>query len=188
MSAQPAACEIVWASCSRRCQRSWVRTALLAILCKAASTLLTEAAVVMMKPDGAVSALLGGIDYQASVFNRAVQAQRQPGSTFKPIVYADAIQNGRPPSYILDDSPLSYTQRPFVRDLQTKIGHADLAKTDKQFKSQRALMPGGTCQHAVSALPRLSLRSGTLRLCGLCRRAACDPGRQCARLRRPGRG
>jgi penicillin-binding protein 1A len=38
-----------------------------------------------------------------------VQALRQPGSTFKPIVYADAIQNGRPPSYILDDAPLSYT-------------------------------------------------------------------------------
>src|SRR5262249_6730954 len=42
-----------------------------------------------------------------SKFNRAVQAIRQPGSTFKPFVYADAIQNGRPLSYILEDTALS---------------------------------------------------------------------------------
>ena len=52
---------------------------------------------------------IGGRDFDDTKFNRAVQALRQPGSTFKPIVYADAIQNGRPLSYILDDSPLSYT-------------------------------------------------------------------------------
>ncbi|AHG90128.1 penicillin-binding protein, 1A family [Gemmatirosa kalamazoonensis] len=56
---------------------------------------------------GAVRALVGGRDFDDSKFNRAVQAQRQPGSTFKPIVYATAVQNGRPPSYIVDDSPVS---------------------------------------------------------------------------------
>ena len=56
---------------------------------------------------GAVRAMVGGRDFYDSKFNRAVQALRQPGSTFKPIVYAAAIQNGRPPSYILDDSPLN---------------------------------------------------------------------------------
>src|SRR5581483_6434702 len=50
-----------------------------------------EAAVVIMKPDGAVSALLGGVDYQNSVFNRATQARRQPGSAFKPFVYLAAL-------------------------------------------------------------------------------------------------
>jgi penicillin-binding protein 1A len=56
-----------------------------------------EAAVVILKPDGAVSALLGGIDYQNSVFNRATQARRQPGSAFKPFVYLAALESGISP-------------------------------------------------------------------------------------------
>jgi len=69
-----------------------------------------QGAFVAMDPrDGAIRALIGGRNFDDSKFNRAVQALRQPGSTFKPIVYSDAIQNGRPPSYIVDDSPLSYT-------------------------------------------------------------------------------
>jgi penicillin-binding protein 1A len=55
---------------------------------------------------GAVRAMVGGRDFDDSKFNRSVQAQRQPGSTFKPIVYSAAIQNGRPASYIVNDSPL----------------------------------------------------------------------------------
>ncbi|MHB1072997.1 MAG: penicillin-binding protein 1A [Gemmatimonadaceae bacterium] len=55
---------------------------------------------------GAVRALVGGRDFDDSKFNRATQALRQPGSTFKPVVYADAVQNGRSPAYLLDDSPL----------------------------------------------------------------------------------
>jgi penicillin-binding protein 1A len=51
--------------------------------------------------------MVGGRDFDDSKFNRAVQAVRQPGSTFKPVVYAAAVQNGRPPTYILDDSPLT---------------------------------------------------------------------------------
>jgi len=67
-----------------------------------------QGAFIAMDPrTGAVRALVGGRDFDDSKFNRAVQAVRQPGSTFKPIVYADAIQNGRPLSYILDDSPLT---------------------------------------------------------------------------------
>ncbi|HEY2853696.1 MAG TPA: PBP1A family penicillin-binding protein [Gemmatimonadaceae bacterium] len=76
----------------------------------AANSPYLQGAFVAMDPrDGSVRALIGGRNFDDSKFNRAVQALRQPGSTFKPIVYADAIQNGRPPSYILDDSPLSYT-------------------------------------------------------------------------------
>ncbi|HJQ20832.1 MAG TPA: PBP1A family penicillin-binding protein [Gemmatimonadaceae bacterium] len=67
-----------------------------------------QGAFVAMDPrTGAVRALVGGRDFDDSKFNRAVQALRQPGSTFKPVVYAAAIQNGRPPTYILDDSPLT---------------------------------------------------------------------------------
>jgi penicillin-binding protein 1A len=56
---------------------------------------------------GAVRALVGGRDFDDSKFNRATQALRQPGSTFKPIVYADAIRNGISPAYILHDEPLA---------------------------------------------------------------------------------
>jgi penicillin-binding protein 1A len=67
-----------------------------------------QGAFIAMDPrTGAVRAFIGGRDFDDSKFDRAVQAVRQPGSTFKPIVYADAVQNGRPLSYILDDSPLT---------------------------------------------------------------------------------
>jgi penicillin-binding protein 1A len=59
---------------------------------------------------GAVRALVGGRDYDDSKFNRATQAMRQPGSTFKPIVYAAAIQAGRSPATLVDDGPISVPQ------------------------------------------------------------------------------
>jgi penicillin-binding protein 1A len=77
----------------------------------AANSPYLQGAFIAMDPrTGAVRALVGGRDFDDSKFNRATQALRQPGSTFKPIVYADAVQNGRPPSYIVDDSPLSVPQ------------------------------------------------------------------------------
>jgi penicillin-binding protein 1A len=67
-----------------------------------------QGAFIAMDPrSGAVRAMVGGRDFDDSKFNRATQALRQPGSTFKPVVYAAAVQNGRPPTYILDDSPLT---------------------------------------------------------------------------------
>ena len=69
----------------------------------ASKTRTSEAAVVMMKPDGAVSALIGGVDYQSSVFNRATQAHRQPGSAFKPFVYLAALEAGISPWDTRDD-------------------------------------------------------------------------------------
>src|SRR6185437_618977 len=77
----------------------------------AANSPYLQGAFVAMDPrTGAVRAMVGGRDFDDSQFNRATQALRQPGSTFKPIVYADAIQNGRPPSYMVDDSPLEVPQ------------------------------------------------------------------------------
>src|SRR4051812_18765363 len=77
----------------------------------AANSPYLQGAFIAMDPrTGAVRALVGGRDFDDSKFNRATQALRQPGSTFKPIVYADAIQNGRPPSYLVDDAPVSVPQ------------------------------------------------------------------------------
>jgi len=67
----------------------------------------SEAAVVMMHPDGAVAALIGGTDYSASVFNRATQARRQPGSAFKPFVYLAALEQGISPWDVRDDVPVN---------------------------------------------------------------------------------
>ncbi len=61
---------------------------------------------------GAVRAMVGGRDFDDSKFNRAVQALRQPGSAFKPIVFAAGIQNGRSPAYVLSDDAISLEQRP----------------------------------------------------------------------------
>ncbi|HEY2069804.1 MAG TPA: PBP1A family penicillin-binding protein [Rhizomicrobium sp.] len=66
----------------------------------------SEAAVVIMKTDGAVSALIGGRDYDESTFNRATQAHRQPGSAFKPFVYLAALENGISPWDVRDDGPV----------------------------------------------------------------------------------
>jgi penicillin-binding protein 1A len=66
----------------------------------------SEAAVVMEHPDGAVAAMIGGIDYTASVFDRATQARRQPGSAFKPFVYLAALEQGISPWDTRDDVPV----------------------------------------------------------------------------------
>jgi penicillin-binding protein 1A len=56
-----------------------------------------------------VKAMVGGVDYQSSQFNRAVQSQRQPGSAFKPFVYYAAFASGRyTPDSAVDDSPVSF--------------------------------------------------------------------------------
>ncbi|MDE3052526.1 MAG: PBP1A family penicillin-binding protein, partial [Gemmatimonadota bacterium] len=70
-----------------------------------------QGAFVAMDPrTGAVLAMVGGRDFDDSKFNRATQALRQPGSTFKPILYSTAIQAGYSPSYLLDDEPLAVPQ------------------------------------------------------------------------------
>lgn len=70
-----------------------------------------QGALVSLDPrTGAVRALVGGRDFDDSKFNRATQALRQPGSTFKPFVYAAAIQQGRPPTYMIEDAPLALPQ------------------------------------------------------------------------------
>jgi penicillin-binding protein 1A len=63
----------------------------------------SEGAMVVMKPDGAVAAMIGGVDYQDSVFNRVTQAHRQPGSAFKPFVYLAALESGLSPWETRDD-------------------------------------------------------------------------------------
>src|SRR5205807_4513464 len=64
------------------------------------------ALVAMVPQTGRVLAMVGGFSYEQSQFNRASQALRQPGSSFKPLVYAAALDNGYTPSTVVLDAPL----------------------------------------------------------------------------------
>jgi len=66
-----------------------------------------QAALVAMRPDGRVVAMVGGRSYKASPFNRATQARRQPGSAFKLFVYLAALRAGWTPDSIIDDRPIT---------------------------------------------------------------------------------
>jgi penicillin-binding protein 1A len=66
----------------------------------------SQAAVVIADLSGAVHAMVGGRNYDESQFNRAVDAMRQPGSSFKPYVYATALANGFTPDSVVVDSPV----------------------------------------------------------------------------------
>jgi penicillin-binding protein 1A len=65
-----------------------------------------QGAMTAIDTDGAVRAMVGGRDYGDSQFNRATNALRQPGSSFKPFVYATAMMNGFSPSSVVPDSPI----------------------------------------------------------------------------------
>ncbi len=67
----------------------------------------TQGAIVVMEKDGAVRAMVGGVQHQKSQFNRAVSALRQPGSAFKPFVYLTALQKGYTPEDKIEDTPIA---------------------------------------------------------------------------------
>jgi penicillin-binding protein 1A len=66
-----------------------------------------QGALVSMENDGAIRAMIGGIDYVSSIYNRATQAQRQPGSAFKLFVYLSALEAGLKPSDPVEDKPVT---------------------------------------------------------------------------------
>jgi penicillin-binding protein 1A len=65
-----------------------------------------QAAAVILDTDGAVKAMVGGRDYRESPFNRALDAKRQPGSTFKPFVFLAGLENGLTPQSLVHDGPV----------------------------------------------------------------------------------
>ncbi|HXH08661.1 MAG TPA: PBP1A family penicillin-binding protein [Alphaproteobacteria bacterium] len=72
---------------------------------------IVQGAIVVLEPHtGYIRALVGGYDFSRSQFNRATQAIRQPGSAFKPIIYATAIHKGFSPAYVMLDAPIVYEQ------------------------------------------------------------------------------
>jgi penicillin-binding protein 1A len=66
-----------------------------------------QGALVAIDRDGAVRAMVGGKDYVSSIYNRATQAQRQPGSAFKLFVYLSALESGMKPTDTIVDEPVT---------------------------------------------------------------------------------
>lgn len=75
-------------------------------IAKASDFNVSNGAVIVMDYNGAIKAMVGGVDYFDSQFNRATQALRQPGSAFKMFVYLSAIQKGLTPDDMLTDQPI----------------------------------------------------------------------------------
>jgi penicillin-binding protein 1A len=74
-------------------------------------TPLVEGGLIALDPNkGAIQAMVGGYDFARSEYNRAVQAHRQPGSAFKPIIYATALNQGMSPASVILDAPVVYEQ------------------------------------------------------------------------------
>jgi penicillin-binding protein 1A len=74
-------------------------------------TPLIDGGLIALEPGkGAIRAMVGGYDFVRSEYNRAVQAHRQPGSAFKPIIYATAMSQGMSPASVILDAPVVYEQ------------------------------------------------------------------------------
>ena len=108
----------------------------------------SQGALVAMTPDGAVRAMVGGRDYNESQFNRATQAQRQPGSAFKPFVYLAGIEAGlRPEDHFVDGPiqignwrPHNYTNR-YLGEVTLAEAIAESINTVAAQVAQRAGIP-----------------------------------------------
>ncbi len=75
-----------------------------------------EGALISLSPeDGAMLAVVGGFDFERSKFNRAIQARRQPGSSFKPFVYAAALERGYTPATLVNDAPVVFDDEQLER-------------------------------------------------------------------------
>ena len=84
----------------------------------------SQGAVVVMSPDGAVRAMVGGKDYIDSQFNRATQGMRQPGSSFKAFVYLAAFEAGWRPTDLISDTPITqgdYQPEDYEKDYEGTI-------------------------------------------------------------------
>jgi len=121
--------------------------------------------LVAMTPDGAVRAMVGGRDYGQSQFNRATQAQRQPGSSFKPFVYLAGLEAGLHPSDRMVDAPVrigSWQPHNYLNRYQGEMSLANaLAQSINTITVQVAQRAG--IGHVVATAARLGIASGLAR-------------------------
>ena len=120
-----------------------------------------QGALVALSPDGAVRAMVGGRDYGQSQFNRATQAQRQPGSAFKPFVYLAGLEAGLRPDDRFVDKPIrvgTWQPRDYLNHYQGEMSLAEgLAQSINSIAVQVAERAG--IRHVVATASRLGITS-----------------------------
>jgi penicillin-binding protein 1A len=120
-----------------------------------------QGALVAMSPDGAVRAMVGGRDYGESQFNRATQAQRQPGSAFKPFVYLAGLEAGMHPQDRLVDAPIrigNWHPRDYLNHYRGEITLAEaLAQSVNSIAVQVAERAG--IRRVIAVANRLGITS-----------------------------
>src|SRR5205085_12075879 len=135
-------------------------------------------ALAAMAPDGAVRAMVGGRDYAQSQFNRATQAQRQPGSAFKPFVYLAGLEAGLRPGDRFVDAPIrigSWQPHNYLNRYQGEMSLAEgLAQSVNTIAVQIASRAG--IPRVIAAANRLGITSE------LARDASSAPGTNEANL------
>ncbi|MCC5996691.1 MAG: PBP1A family penicillin-binding protein [Oceanicaulis sp.] len=137
-----------------------------------------EGALTALAPDGAVRAMVGGRDYRESQFNRAIQARRQPGSAFKPIVFAAAFEAGMSPATTFEDRAIDiegWSPGNFGGGFRGRITLADALKRSINTVAAQAGMRAGLANVTAMAgrlgvatplnpVPAVTLGSGEVRL------------------------
>jgi penicillin-binding protein 1A len=120
-----------------------------------------QGAVVAMRPDGAITALVGGRNYGESQFNRATAARRQPGSAFKPFVYLAALERGLTPDTVRDDAPISirgWSPENYSRDYRGAVTLRDALATSLNTVAVRLGLEVGP-KTVVQTAQRLGISS-----------------------------
>src|SRR3546814_2956235 len=92
--------------------------------------------VVESPHSGLIYAMQGGFDVRLSSFNRATQAERQPGSTIKPFVYATALDNGMTPATLVVDGPFRSEEHTSELQSLMRISYAVFCLTKKKRRTQ----------------------------------------------------
>ena len=121
-----------------------------------------QAAVVVMRRDGAVEAMVGGRSYADSQFNRATQAWRQPGSAFKPIVYLTALLEGMTPDTLVLDAPITvgdWSPRNFSGTFAGEITAAEALARSANTAAVRVMQMAGV-DAVITTARRLGLSGG----------------------------
>ncbi len=116
-----------------------------------------QGALVSMEPDGTIRAMVGGRDYGASTFNRAVNALRQPGSSFKAYVYATALETGK------------YTPDTWVVDAPISLGNWSPQNYGRSYKG-RLTLRDALRQSLNTVAVRLSIATGRQPIADLAQR------------------
>jgi penicillin-binding protein 1A len=101
-----------------------------------------EGAAILMENTGAIRAMVGGRDYAKSQFNRAAQARRQPGSSFKMFVYAAALEDGMTPETVRFDEPVSIGNWQPANYSEEYLGPVTLAEALSQSLNSVAVQIG----------------------------------------------